>query len=139
MEVKMYKKILVPLDGSELAECALNHGAGRFIGAIEVGMETRPVNGVVANLNTSSGRTFSTIDDGCEDIAVECGTAHDEKSHDGGNRHQSCKRDQTYAENSSGIHALPFTPPGDPLLERLAESDKKLPGLKPWNRIQVST
>jgi nucleotide-binding universal stress UspA family protein len=25
MEVEMYKKILVPLDGSELAECALNH------------------------------------------------------------------------------------------------------------------
>jgi nucleotide-binding universal stress UspA family protein len=25
MEAKMYKKILVPLDGSELAECALNH------------------------------------------------------------------------------------------------------------------
>jgi nucleotide-binding universal stress UspA family protein len=25
MEEKMYKKILVPLDGSELAECALNH------------------------------------------------------------------------------------------------------------------
>ncbi len=25
MAVKMYKKILVPLDGSELAECSLNH------------------------------------------------------------------------------------------------------------------
>jgi nucleotide-binding universal stress UspA family protein len=25
MEAKMYKKVLVPLDGSELAECALNH------------------------------------------------------------------------------------------------------------------
>ena len=25
MEAYMYKKILVPLDGSELAECALNH------------------------------------------------------------------------------------------------------------------
>jgi nucleotide-binding universal stress UspA family protein len=25
MEAKMYKKILVPLDGSELAQCALNH------------------------------------------------------------------------------------------------------------------
>ena len=25
MEAEMYKKILVPLDGSELAECALNH------------------------------------------------------------------------------------------------------------------
>jgi nucleotide-binding universal stress UspA family protein len=25
MEAKMYKKILVPLDGSELAECSLNH------------------------------------------------------------------------------------------------------------------
>jgi nucleotide-binding universal stress UspA family protein len=25
MEVNMYKKILVPLDGSKLAECALNH------------------------------------------------------------------------------------------------------------------
>jgi nucleotide-binding universal stress UspA family protein len=25
MEAKMYKKILVPLDGSKLAECALNH------------------------------------------------------------------------------------------------------------------
>jgi nucleotide-binding universal stress UspA family protein len=25
MEARMYKKILVPLDGSELAECALNH------------------------------------------------------------------------------------------------------------------
>jgi nucleotide-binding universal stress UspA family protein len=30
MEEKMYKKILVPLDGSELAECALNHVKKNF-------------------------------------------------------------------------------------------------------------
>jgi nucleotide-binding universal stress UspA family protein len=30
MEAKMYKKILVPLDGSELAECALNHVKKHF-------------------------------------------------------------------------------------------------------------
>jgi nucleotide-binding universal stress UspA family protein len=32
MEPKMYKKILVPLDGSELAECALNHVKKLFQG-----------------------------------------------------------------------------------------------------------
>jgi nucleotide-binding universal stress UspA family protein len=34
MEAKMYKKILVPLDGSELAECALNHVKKLFQGGL---------------------------------------------------------------------------------------------------------
>jgi nucleotide-binding universal stress UspA family protein len=48
MEAKMYKKILVPLDGSELAECALNHVKKLFQGGL-VG-EIVLLNAVVADI-----------------------------------------------------------------------------------------
>ncbi len=45
----MYKKILVPLDGSELAECALNHVKKLFQGGL-VGGEVVLLNAVVADI-----------------------------------------------------------------------------------------
>jgi nucleotide-binding universal stress UspA family protein len=48
MEAKMYKKILVPLDGSELAECSLNHVKKLFQDS--PGGEVVLLNAVVADI-----------------------------------------------------------------------------------------